>query len=313
MSNRNFTLMVVPDGHGQARRFPIRRSTLYVVLLAGLMGIGALGALVVHYSYVVGQVFDADQLRAENTKLRERLSTVTERVQSVEQRLAEARRLDEKLRAMTDLHDDARALAMGPLRPALDVDATAQSDIDPFAVPLQGEDPVVRQLEDALLDSRLVGLAHEATRQLSSLTELVDYYSARDQLLASTPSVWPTQGWITSSFGRREDPYTGEHVMHAGIDLAAAPGVKVVAPARGVVIYAGERGAYGNMIAIDHGRGIITHYGHLSRILVKVGDVVERGHHIGAVGNTGRSTGPHLHYEIRLDGVPVNPRRFVLQ
>ena len=87
----------------------------------------------------------------------------------------------------------------------------------------------------------------------------------------------------------------------------------MLAPARGVVVYAGPRGAYGNMVAIDHGNGIVTHYAHQNRILVKVGDQVKRGQHIGDVGNTGRSTGPHLHYEVRVGGVPVNPKRFILE
>jgi murein DD-endopeptidase MepM/ murein hydrolase activator NlpD len=118
---------------------------------------------------------------------------------------------------------------------------------------------------------------------------------------------------VTSTFGPREDPFTGERIMHFGLDLAAPEGAQVRAPAAGNVIFAGERGPYGNMIAIDHGRGVVTHYAHLSRLLVDVGTTVERGQHIGAIGNTGRSTGPHLHYETRVSGVPVNPMRFVLE
>jgi murein DD-endopeptidase MepM/ murein hydrolase activator NlpD len=131
-------------------------------------------------------------------------------------------------------------------------------------------------------------------------------------MLKSTPSIAPARGLLTSGFGSREDPFTGGHSMHSGLDIATREGAEVVAPANGVIIFAGEKAAYGNCIVLDHGRDITTLYGHLQAMLVKAGDKVERGQHIGKVGNTGRSTGPHLHYEVRRNGVPVNPRRFVV-
>ena len=168
------------------------------------------------------------------------------------------------------------------------------------------------ELGTALMESRVQGLSHQAEQQLLSLTELVSFFEAQENLLAHTPSIWPIRGWMTSRFGVRNDPYTGEKAMHSGVDLAAAAGTKVVAPADGMVIFAGSRGAYGKMIIIEHGMGMVTHYGHLSKVLVNIGDEIERGHHIGAVGNTGRSTGPHLHYEVRVDGIPTDPEHYVL-
>jgi murein DD-endopeptidase MepM/ murein hydrolase activator NlpD len=100
--------------------------------------------------------------------------------------------------------------------------------------------------------------------------------------------------------------------MHSGLDIATREGAEVVSPASGTVIFAGEKAAYGNTIVVDHGRDITTLYGHLQRYIVKPGDKLQRGQHIANVGNTGRSTGPHLHYEVRLNGVPVNPRRYVV-
>jgi murein DD-endopeptidase MepM/ murein hydrolase activator NlpD len=313
VKNRSITLMIVPDAHAQVKRIQVRRDLLYGALVLMLGAVAALGALVVHYSYVVGQVLEARSLREENDSLRGRIGELSGMVDNVDERLAQLQRFDDKLRAMTSLHDDSRGLAMGPLKTPYAAGGSQSIGADPFSTPVIGDDPATRHLRDALLDSRLEGLAFEANRQLSSLTELVDYFTAQDELLASTPSVWPAAGWVTSGFGVRDDPYTGERVMHLGVDVSAREGTHVVAPASGVVVYEGQRGAYGNMVAIDHGNGLVTHYAHLSRTLVTVGDQVKRGQHIGNVGNTGRSTGPHLHYEVRAGGVPVNPKRFILE
>jgi murein DD-endopeptidase MepM/ murein hydrolase activator NlpD len=201
---------------------------------------------------------------------------------------------------------------MGPLKASPQGGAEVSSDVDPFAVPVAGDDPAVEQLREALLDSRMVGLATEANRELHSLAELSEYFSVRETMLKSTPSIAPARGLLTSGFGSREDPFTGDHTMHSGLDIATREGVEVVAPASGTVIFAGEKAAYGNCVVIDHGRDITTLYGHLQRYIVKPGDKVERGQHIGNVGNTGRSTGPHVHYEVRINGVPINPRRYVV-
>lgn len=313
MRNRNFTLMIVPDAHAQVKRIQVRRELVYGISLVVLVLIGVLSTLLVHYVYVLDQVFEARALREENQALEKRIAALSQTVEGIDGRLAQLQRFDEKLRDMTKLNDGDRGLAMGPVSPPYGAGGGSSNGYDPFAVSVGGDDPAVMEVRDALLDSRLEGLAHDASRQLGALSQLVDYFTAQEAILASTPSVWPARGWITSGFGGRDDPYTGERTMHLGVDMAAREGTPVVAPARGVVIYSGERGAYGKMIAIDHDRGVITHYAHLERSLVKVGDVVERGQHIGNVGNTGRSTGPHLHYEVRVNGVPVNPRRFVLE
>ncbi|MCP4499395.1 MAG: peptidoglycan DD-metalloendopeptidase family protein [Deltaproteobacteria bacterium] len=308
VQHKYFTLMIVPDANAQVKRIQIRRGLVYGAVLA-LMGLcAAVLVLVVHYTYVVNQVFEADELRVQNVELQDRLDEVQGKIATVEDRFAKVKSLDERLRKLTDLKDSSRFLGHQEQSPA----AGGGIFKDAFAAPLGGNDKDTVLLQQRLYDSRLSGLGHAAFEQLDSLSELVDYFNARKALLASTPSILPAHGYGTSNFGQRQDPFTGERKMHAGIDVGASVGTLVMAPASGTVIFAGRRGAYGNMIAIDHGRGIITHYGHLSRILVKVGDKVKRRMKIGEVGNTGRSTGAHLHYEVRLDGVPVNPMQYVL-
>jgi murein DD-endopeptidase MepM/ murein hydrolase activator NlpD len=130
--------------------------------------------------------------------------------------------------------------------------------------------------------------------------------------MAAIPAYVPIRNYmLTSSFGFRYDPFHGGAATHTGLDMAGSTGEPVMAAASGTVVRAGRFGAYGNAIDIDHGRGITTRYGHLSRINVKVGEKVDMGERIGAVGSTGRSTGPHLHYEVRIDGRAVNPRPFI--
>ena len=124
----------------------------------------------------------------------------------------------------------------------------------------------------------------------------------RRSLADATPSIWPVAGWLTSSFGNRRDPFTGGSDFHPGLDISASQGERFSRPARGTVSMAGWNGSYGNMVVIDHGFGIVTKFGHLSRFAVMNGQQVNRGDIIGFVGSTGRSTSSHLHYEIWVNG-----------
>lgn len=313
MPGKNFTLMIVPEGvQARVRRVQIPKKAMWAGGIAALALVFALVSLVLHYAYVIDAVFEARTLRQENAHLKDRLTVLSTRIDDVDGRLDDLRVFDEKLRNMTGLHDTDRGLALGPLRGGAGSGGSDPVDFDPIAVPLAGDDPAVAQLREALLDSRLAGLGHEANRELQSLAELVDHFSVREVLLETTPSIAPARGLLTSGFGAREDPFTGSFSMHSGLDIAAREGTEVIAPANGVVIFAGEKTEYGQCIIVDYGRDLTTLFAHLSRILVKPGDKVKRGQHVGNVGNTGRSTGPHLHYEVRINGVPVNPRRYVV-
>ena len=147
------------------------------------------------------------------------------------------------------------------------------------------------------------------TDQLSVLEALLMHDSANRRFL---PTLFPIiDGWYSSNFGWRIDPFTGQNSMHEGIDFTAETGTPVVAAASGKVIFADWHPAYGKMVEIDHGNGLVSRYAHASALLVKEGDLVVRGQKIAAVGSTGRSTGPHLHFEVRLNGVPQNPARFL--
>lgn len=161
---------------------------------------------------------------------------------------------------------------------------------------------------------------HAQTQQIDLATinqqkgfeSLLKYLEDQRNLLSSTPAISPTKGWITSGFGYRISPFTGLREFHKALDIATRLGTPVIATADGTVTFAGNQGYSGKVIVINHGHGITTNYGHLKEILKKRGDKVKRGDTIALVGVTGRSTGPHVHYSVLLNGVPVNPKKYIL-
>jgi murein DD-endopeptidase MepM/ murein hydrolase activator NlpD len=303
-AKKTYTLMVIADHNSPVRRFNVPKALLVQLGIGvAVLATVATGATL-HYFQVARDAAENRILREENLTLRTQLKSVRERIEHIGSTLDRVERFDQKLRAMTLLSDPQRNLAMGPVEPEPGVGAPATET--QFTELTSMESPKA-------LPGKLDRLSAEATRQEQSLQELQSYFQDQKSLLASTPSVWPTRGWVTSDFGQRLDPYTAERVGHAGLDIAAPHGKEVDAPSDGVVVFAGLEGGYGNVIVIDHGYGIKTRYGHLSKVLVKAGEHVKRGTPIANVGNTGRSTGPHLHYEVRVNGIPQNPRKFLLE
>lgn len=161
---------------------------------------------------------------------------------------------------------------------------------------------------------------HVQTRQLNlasihqekGFESLFKHLEGQRNLLSSTPAIRPAKGWISSKFGYRKSPFTGLREFHKGLDLADQKGTTIIATADGIVSFVGSKGYLGKVIKIDHGHGMVTLYGHTKKVLKKRGDTVKRGETIALMGNTGRSTGPHIHYEIFLNGIPVDPSKYIL-
>ncbi len=165
-------------------------------------------------------------------------------------------------------------------------------------------DSLPRRRKSSLTGQQIVG---ELETSIASLQEDLE------SLIASIPSEWPVEGWISSRYGRRHSPWTGKAKFHAGIDIANRRGTPVHASGDGTVKFAGRKASNGKIVVLDHGQGITTHYAHLSKIHVKKGDSVQKNQKIANVGNTGKNTNPHLHYEVRINGTPINPRRHLLK
>lgn len=162
------------------------------------------------------------------------------------------------------------------------------------------------------LNQAFDGVLQSAKLVESDIQNLSSAIFDQKDYLASMPTVRPTGGWFTSGFGMRSSPYTGKPTMHEGLDLANHSGSPIFAPGSGVVTFAGTRPGYGNLITIDHGYGVQTQYGHVAKFSVRTGEKVKRGQRIGTVGSTGRSTGPHVHYEVRVNGIPVDPQYYIV-
>jgi len=299
--NRQYTVIVVSDHSQAVRKFRMPRRWLRQGLAGGvIVGFVAL-VTVVHYFTLLASAAENRVLKEENAQLRSQILLVQEKVAHIQSTLDRVERFDAKLRtAVTHLQDPERNLAIGPVG-APDADAGAA-----------GPAPAAQE-NLAALPGRLHSLETEAARQEASLRELQEYFDDQKSLLASTPSIWPTQGWVTSDFGVRLDPYSADRSMHQGLDIATPHGQGVLAPSDGTVVFNSTEGGYGKVLVIDHGYGVKTRYGHLSEVFVRLGERVVRGQKVAAVGNTGRSTGPHLHYEVRVNGIPENPRKFILE
>ena len=273
MSHKYYTVLIVPDNSPKTRKLRVPQWVLTRSAIAVSVLLLAGVAASVHYFNIVGDVTENKILRDENVQLHNDLKRIRERVSHISSTLDRVERFDQKLRSITLLSDPERHLAIGPVGSVDTEDKESPSAQAMLAG--EAEDPLA-------LRSKLDALSAESARQEASLQELQAYFDDQKSLLASPPSVWPTHGWVTSDFGHRLDPFTAERIMHKGLDIATQHGVK-------------------------------TRYAHLSAIDVRVGDRIKRGEKIGAVGNTGRSTGPHLHYEVRVNGMPENPRKFILE
>jgi hypothetical protein len=174
---------------------------------------------------------------------------------------------------------------------------------------------VMQKKNDELMAKVGAGLkitSQQASQQEASFQEINAFLNKQRSIQASVPCIWPVKGWVTSGFGSRASPLTGEPGRHMGVDIANEANTPIRATADGIVTYAGwELGGYGRLVSVEHGYGYSTRYGHCCRLEVKVGDDVKQGQVVGYVGSTGRSTGSHCHYEVRIHGVPVDPEKYL--
>lgn len=220
------------------------------------------------------------------------------KLQDIQEDLRRVQLFDSKLKIMMHLDKEPLDTATTPESTGFSVSGN---------VPLYRQELLARNVH-SLADQIAQDLRMEEINQ----QELIQSLRSNRDFMVITPSIWPTEGHLTSHFGYRVSPFTGVSNLHAGIDISNRIGTPVIAPARGKVTFSGTQNAYGLSIVLEHGNGITTRYAHLSKSLVTEGQTVNRGDVIGAIGNTGRSTGPHLHYEVRIGGVPVNPMRYIL-
>jgi len=299
-TNDSVTLMYVPGETGRIRRFTIRKAWIRRTVLLLVGSSVALGLLSVDYVRVRRQVAELGALREETQDQRQQILDYSRQMDEISSRLDQIARLDRKLRVITDL-DPADQL------PLPGIGGLEGSVLEPHQLTR-----ATRQTRHRRMTEMLSQINEAAAAEASSLETLIAHLENETARLGSTPSIAPARGWITSTFGHRVSPFTGNREFHRGLDIAGRMRTPVVAPADGEVIFAGTKRALGNTITLRHGYGIETIYGHLSELSVRRGERVKRGQKLGLMGNTGRSTGPHLHYQVQINGKPVNPQNYIL-
>ena len=229
------------------------------------------------------------------------IAAFTLKIDQLKNQLANLHEFEQKIRVIANLDPKSGGQSI------FGVGGSDPEEIDPANMIQQDYHELIRDMHDEINE-----IDHASHDQQTAFASIFSELEGKRNLLAATPSIRPVKGWITSRFGRRESPFTGRREFHRGLDMAIQAGTPIIAPADGLVTYSGRKGLMGNMVTIEHGYGMVTRYGHISKLLKKKGERIKRGETIALVGNTGRSTGPHLHYEVRLNGVAVNPMNYFL-
>jgi len=301
LKKKHFNIFIVPEDHSGIKRFKfplLSRRTFFITL--GIFFI-AVSFLAYDYVSLKFKSYEIHTLRKENVEQKLQLQAFSTKISDLELQMNKLQQFDRKLRIITNLEPrgagQGQYLGMGGPSPTDEI----------LTAPEEAKNNLVRRLHSDLNE-----LKAEANKQEKSFSELHEHLLKQSSMLASTPAIWPVRGWVTSGFGNRVSPFTGLKSIHEGLDIANAVGTHVAAPGNGVVIKTDRDPAMGKMLVINHGYGVITRYGHLSEIYVHMGKKIKRGEKIAAIGNTGKTTGPHLHYQIEENGIPVNPYKYIL-
>lgn len=353
MANRFYTILVIPEKTARVKRliipsWIIRSSAIglaFTVLLGGMM--------VFDYWYVMSQISENKQLKMENRRLRQQVQIFQNKIATVESTMDRVRTFATRLKVILHVEDSGAPPVQAKLPSAtlpLSADATQEAPtpgqaqasgagVTPVSdepsvstaamAPLVGaskeavksvlktevQDPETAELQRdyVTLDDRITRITQEAFQTEEQLQDQYEILYNKKAFLAALPTRQPAPGYFTSGFGVRASPYGGRVKMHEGLDIANRPGTMIRTPADGEVVFAAPKAGYGLTVVVNHGYGIETWYGHLRKFLVTKGTVLKRGDKIAMLGNSGRSTGPHVHYEVRVRGYPVDPRSYIIE
>jgi len=337
MSQEKYTFLLTSNKSLATRAVTMPRSWLVLGLSLGVLVTGIFGFVVFDYVQLLIKETQYKFIKARNQQLTARVQLYTEKMDKIQVDLEKIERFSKKLKMITNVENEVdRELELTIGKPLIDsdedrapaangkisavLDKTAKNNTTEsrraFGFPLlkksNSEYAFMNSQKDAELLLSFEKATVDSVKVERDMTLLWDKISAQKDLLSATPSIRPANGWLSSGFGYRSDPFTKRATMHKGVDFAASTGTPVYAPADGIVSYAGREGGYGKIVSIDHGYGIVTRFAHNSKLIVKTGQKIRRWEKIAEVGTTGRSSGPHLHYEVRLNGVPVDPENYIL-
>lgn len=350
--DKYYTLMVVPETQKGVKTYKIPtvlfKSLSFMLVMLLMLG----GVLAYDYWKILQQVYENKHLSIENRQLKEQIQLFQMKMNSLGDDLKRINTFERKLRVITGLEDISTKGPMYKGEKDENKETFTLKDLNSsldfkFEEDIENQ-PKFKELK-SLYDKKIaasLGLerSYLLTKQWSDLArrsfalssdyakfdfkyaQIKDVVSAiegnihrldqflldKESFLNSTPTILPAEGWITSYFGQRMSPWAGRLKMHEGLDVGAPYGTPVVAPADGIVTFSGEKAGFGKFVQVDHGYGMETIYAHNQSLHVRSGQKVKRGTLLSAVGNTGHSTGPHLHYEVRVNGIAVDPLYFIL-
>jgi murein DD-endopeptidase MepM/ murein hydrolase activator NlpD len=302
---KKISFVVLSNSGSSIKQFTISTTFLRLFLLAFLISTG-----IFTYDYYKLKTAGIDTLKRdirianqsdEITHQRKQIQEFAEEISALKTMLVELNNFEKKIRIIANIEKpDEQDSLFG-------VGGSFPEDLDAQMPLTQKHNSLLRGMHEQVEQLNLATINQE-----QSFETLFKYLKDQQNLLASTPAVRPSSGWTTSRFGYRTSPFTGRREFHKGYDIANKLGTPIKATADGVVSFNGPKGYLGLMLVIDHGHGMVTRFGHCHKILVKRGDAVKRGDTVALMGNTGRSTGPHVHYEVHFNGLPVNPEKYIL-
>jgi len=295
----HFTLMIIPSRKSGVKKISVSKVVIRNILIASLVAILVTLYIVYDYASIKRDRAELVRLRAQTKEQSQQFRYLAIKIDKFANRMEELRQLDKKIRILSadqTSRDKKMLLGIG----GSDKETRVKELLD------QDQQKLITGIREGIAK-----LNEDAKDREKSFNELLIFLHEQKSILAATPSLWPVKGWVTSEFGVRESPFRSGVEFHKGLDISTRFGKEVVAPADGLVIVNAYDQQEGNYIKIDHGRGLATGFAHLSRMAVKQGMRVKKGDIIGYVGDTGRSTGSHLHYSVFVNNVPVNPRKYL--
>jgi len=296
-----FNILVFGQKTSKTRHLRIRKKTFKIVFYLLSFALLSTTFFFCDYIQLKKKTFELNRLRQETETQKSQIQFFSARIEDLERRLSKLKDFDKRIRIIANLEKSQETTTL------VGVGGPSPSDIREKLKRGRDEKGLIQQMR-----TDVERLQSEAMSREESFSELEKLLQHKKEMLTHTPSIWPAMGWVTSAFGFRTNPFTGLTQMHEGIDISNRVGTPVIAPADGIISDTGNDWVHGKMLVISHGFGMTTRYSHLNKVAARVGQKVKRGDKVAEIGTSGRTTGPHLHYEIKLNGIPVNPMRYIL-
>lgn len=314
MKFKDYHIIVVPKDKSGTKTFRVSGFSLKVLMLSACLVIPLFLMSVLSAMHYQNKLVVMKRKTFENQELLQSKRELVTKLATLEKNIGN---LEDSLSGLSEVLDvDPQSLSTG-IGPITEGDGTSSLSYSLSSVDINSlMDQWFAENGDVSVsrfDHKIANLKSQTFDLNSKISEMINQNKDRIKYASAVPSILPVDGWVTSKFGMRKHPIRRVHQMHYGLDIAANYGSPIVAPADAVVAYAGYSSGHGNTVILDHGYGIATVYAHAAEITAKVGERVTQGDMVAKVGSTGASTGPHLHYELHIDGIPSDPEDFLTE